>query len=81
MNIRDINLQIDKNEILEFFYMQYLNSQFGRVEGNNDLFLMRKRDYENDKNILFDMVADAEYGMSDNVYNVIEKALIEVDLT
>ena len=42
---------------------------------------MRKRDYENDKNIFFDMVADAENGMFDNVYNVIEKALIEVDLT
>ncbi|MDA9370994.1 hypothetical protein N9R49_02205 [Gammaproteobacteria bacterium] len=81
LNIRDINLQIDKNEILEFFYMQYLNPQFGRVEGNNDLFLMRKRDYENDKNIFFDMVADAENGMFDNVYNAIEKALIEVDLT
>lgn len=79
LNIRDINLVIDKNEIYEFFYMQYLNPQFGRVEGNNDLFLMRQRDYENDKNIFCDMVEDAENGVFDDVYNIIEKALIEVE--
>lgn len=79
LNFRDINLVIDKSEIYEFFYMQYLNPQFGRVEGNNDLFLMRQRDYENDKNIFCDMVEDAENGLFDDVYNIIEKALIGVE--
>ena len=53
MNIDKIELTIDKEDIEEFFYMHYLNIGDGRIKGNNDLFYVRKRDYDSSNKNMF----------------------------
>jgi hypothetical protein len=75
LNLRNLNHKINKREILEFFYMHYLHIGRGRIEGSNDLFRMRKRDYVNDRNIFQSLVNDANDGMFDDVFTKFDQSI------
>jgi hypothetical protein len=80
MNIDKINLIINKKDIEEFFYMHYLNTDNGRIEGNNDLFYVRKRNYNpSNKKIFFELISDAKARRFDCIFDSFTKALDQVD--
>jgi|TARA_B110000003_G_scaffold148418_1_gene149490 hypothetical protein len=79
-NPRDIKIKIDKSEIEEFFYMHYLFSGFGRIQGNNDIFGIRQRNFRTiDPNIFIELINDAQQGKFDNAFSAYEEAFNQVD--
>ena len=81
MNIDKIELTIDKEDIEEFFYMHYLNIGDGRIKGNNDLFYVRKRDYDSsNKNMFIELIDDTSAKKFDCVFDSFSEAMDQVDL-
>jgi hypothetical protein len=81
-NINEIKLKLDlnKSNIEEFFYMNYLHIHMGRVDGNNDVFYVRKRDYSlANKNIFSELIEDSINGELDNVFPALRKALKQLE--
>ena len=84
LNINKIKDKVDisRSSIEEFFYMHYLHIHMGRINGNNDIFHMRTRDYSLGNNDIFlELVRDAEDGEFDNVFPAFKDALTQLDLT
>ena len=80
MNIDQIELEINKKDIEEFFYMHYLNIGDGRIEGNNDLFFVRKRDYDpSNKDMFIELIDDASSKKFDCIFDSFSKAIEQVD--
>ncbi|MDG2228698.1 MAG: hypothetical protein P8L74_01085 [Gammaproteobacteria bacterium] len=80
MNIDQIELEINKKDIEEFFYMHYLNIGEGRIEGNNDLFFVRKRDYDpSNKDMFIELIDDASSKKFDCIFDSFSKAIEQVD--
>jgi hypothetical protein len=79
-NSKDINLNIKKHEIEEFFYMHYLYIGFGRIRSNNDIFFIRQRNFRTaDPDMFIDLVNDAENGKFDNAFDSYEQAFNQVN--
>ena len=61
--------------------MHYLNIGDGRIEGNNDLFYVRKRDYDSsNKNMFIELIEDTSAKKFDCVFDSFSKAMDQVDL-
>ena len=77
---RDIKIEINKEEIEEFFYMHYLYVGSGRISENNDLFYMRQRNYRSyDPNTFIDLIDDASAGKFDDAFSQYDEAFKQVD--
>ena len=61
--------------------MHYMYCGFGRIEGNNDIFYSRKRDFSPaNKTIFSELVDDAKNGLFDNAFSAYDEAFSQVDL-
>jgi hypothetical protein len=80
MNTNEIKLDLNKREIEEFFYMHFINSAGGRIEGNNDLFYAWTRNYDPDnKDIFSELIRDGNLGKFDKIFSSFQEALHQVE--
>lgn len=73
---------ISKRDIEEFFYMHYLCPIDGRLDGDNDLFSVKRNRISRDQvtsSLLVDLIQDAEDGCFDQVDESFKLALSQVD--
>lgn len=79
-NPKKVSIDIQKNQIEEFFYMHYLYVGFGRISSKNDIFSIRKRNFRTaDPDMFTDLVRDAKNGEFDNAFEAYEEAFSQVD--
>jgi len=74
-NIDQIKINFDMDKILEFFYMHYLHPHDGKIDGNNDVFFIRQREYmDDDPEIFRELIQDSNEGKFNSLYDAYEEA-------
>ena len=78
-NIDSISIDIDKEKVLEFFYMHYLHPGKGRLENNEKVINIDWTTPPGDPDTFNYYVKNAQKGMYDDTFVNISSALAQIE--